>query len=180
MFRNRSTTHYDDPAVAQDAVVDRDETVRAGAVWNPAQMVALVIGGAAIVFGIVALARTGLDTDHWYTPVDRVLGFPHSPLLAVCEIGFGVLMVLSAIGPAGRPLMAMLSAIALAFGILIVVDAWASDINRWFGVLDRNGWLYIIVGAVGLVSALMLPTVHGRDVRHVHERRHFGRPHTAH
>jgi hypothetical protein len=190
MFRHRTTdvderdadaggVEHDDTSVDETNVVERDETFRRGRGWSPAQIVALAIGGAAIVFGVVALARTGLDTDNWYAPVESVLGFPHSPLLAICEIGFGVLMVFAAMSPTGRLLMAVLSAVALAFGIVIVSDAWASDIDRWFGVRDRNGWLFVIVGGVGLASALLLPTVRGRETREVHERRHLGQPTAA-
>jgi hypothetical protein len=176
MFGHRSRSVHDDEA----DVVEQEVTVRRGTAWSPAQIVGFVIGAAAVAFGVVALVRTGLDTDEWFSPVKTVLGFEHTPLLAVSEIGFGVLMLLSAMSPGGRPLMALLSAIALAFGIVVVADAWSGRIDRWFGVTDSNGWLYIVVGAIGLVAALMLPTVAGRERRHVTERRQVGGPHTAH
>jgi len=176
MFGHRARSVRDDEA----GVVEQEVVVRQGTAWSPAQIVGFVIGAAAIAFGVVALVRTGLDADEWFSPVETVLGFEHTQLLAVCEIGFGVLMLLSALSPAGRPLMALLSLIALAFGIVVVADAWAGRIDRWFGVTDGNGWLYIVVGGFGLVAALLLPTVAGHERRHVTERRDIGRPHTAH
>lgn len=176
MFGHRARSVRDDEA----DVVEQDVVVHHGTAWSPAQIVGFVIGAGAIAFGAVALVRTGLDTNEWFSPVKSVLGFDHTPLLAVSEIGFGVLMLLSAASPAGRPLMALLSAIALAFGIVVVADAWAGRIDRWFGVTDRNGWLFIVVGGVGLIAALMLPTVAGRERRQVTERREVGRPHAAH
>ena len=111
---------------------------------------------------------------------DRPLSLQVHPSRSLAEIGFGVLMVFSAMGPGGRPLMALLSAIALAFGIIVVADGWSSDFERWFAVSDSNGWIYVIAGAVGLLSAVMMPTVNGRERRSVRERRHFGRPHLTH
>jgi 4-hydroxybenzoate polyprenyltransferase len=172
-------TEQDRPTPSE-AVTDRQETRERVALWNPAQIVALVIGGSAIVVGVIALIRTGLNTDHWYTPVASVLGIEHTPVLALAQIGFGVLMVFSAMGPGGRPLMALLSAIALVFGILVVADAWSASFAHWFAVRDANGWVYVIAGAVGLLSATMMPTVYARDRSTVTERHQVGRPHTAH
>jgi hypothetical protein len=178
MFRHSTAER---PTQPEDTdVVEQHETRSRATAWSPAQIVALVIGGAAIVFGVVALARTGLNTDHWTTPVASVLGVEHTPVLALSEIVFGVLMVFSAMGPGGRPLMALLSVVALGFGILVVADAWSSSFSRWFAVSDTNGWLYVIVGALGLLSATTMPTVYRRERRTVNERRHLGRPHTAH
>ena len=178
MFRHRTTERSTQPD--DEGVVDQHETRSRAMAWSPAQIIALMIGGAAIVFGVVALARTGLNTDHWTTPVASVLGVEHTPVLALIEIGFGVLMVFSAMGPGGRPVMALLSAIALAFGILVVADAWSSSFARWFAVSDINGWLYVVVGAVGIVSATMMPTVYGHERRTVRDRRHVGRAHAVH
>ena len=189
MFRRRTTPSRGTPAASDTGtVVEHDETVYADSVperhgghaWSPAQIVAFVIGAAALAFGIVALVRTGLDFDDLTGPEDSVLDFVHTPLLAIAEIAFGALMLLAAFSPAGRVLMAFLGLVALAFGILIVADAWPARMHDWFAVEDRNGWLYIAVGAVSLVSALFLPTVHTGDRRQVADRRRIGGPHTAH
>jgi len=138
--------------------------------WSPAQIIGLIVGIGFTVLGIVAVARTGFTTDHIYTPHEVVWRLPHSPLLALCEIGFGVLLIIASVVPGGlRWLMALLGAISLAFGIVILVDA-TDNLNRWLGVTQyRSGWFFTIVGAVVLLAAILspvfLPRARGRDVR---------------
>jgi multisubunit Na+/H+ antiporter MnhB subunit len=132
-------------------------------IWSPAQAVALAIGVGSIVLGAVALTETGFSTSHLYEPFERVWTFGHTPLLAITELGFGVVMLLAALRPAaGRALMSLLSAGALGAGIIILADVWPRRLHDWFGVEHRNGWLYVIVGGAGLAFAIFMPTfVHG-------------------
>jgi MFS family permease len=153
--------HRDD---TETEIVEQDSRPR---LWSPAQLVALVIGVGFIVFGAVALTETGFSTSRLYEPVERVWTFDHTPLLAIVELGFGVVMLITALRPvAGRALMSLLSAGALGAGIIILADVWPRRLHDWFGVEHRNGWLYVIVGAVGLAFAIFMPTfVHrGRTV----------------
>ena len=140
--------------------VERESRSR---LWSPAQFVALTIGAGSIVLGAAALVETGFSTSHLYEPFERVWTFGHTPLLAISELGFGVLMVLVAIRPvSGRALMSLLTAGALGFGIVILADAWPRRLHNWFGVEHRNGWLFVIAGGVGLAFAIFAPTfVHG-------------------
>jgi Domain of unknown function (DUF4383)/Short repeat of unknown function (DUF308) len=152
----------DEPVIVRDeayeAVDDRPAVGAAAPPFSPAQLVALVVGIGFTVLGIAAVAQTGFDTDHIYTPVERVWSLSHSPLLGLIEIGFGVLMIAAAVVPGGaRELMGLLGACALAFGIVTLVDAAQDDLHGWLGVTDRSGWFYIIVGAVTLVAALLSP-----------------------
>jgi multisubunit Na+/H+ antiporter MnhB subunit len=127
--------------------------------WSPAQFAALAIGVASIVLGAAALVETGLSTSHLYEPFERVWTFGHTPLLAITELGFGVLMLITALRPvAGRAVMSLLTAGALGFGIVILADAWPRRLHDWFGVEHRNGWLYVIVGGAGLAFAIFAPT----------------------
>src|SRR5262245_12273494 len=114
---------------------------RPGHIWSPAQLVALVLGIAAIVFGAFALADTGLDLGHVDAPHGVTLGFHTTPLLALIEIAWGALMVIAALRPiAGRSLMVLLGAAATVFGALILFDAWQHRFHDWFGVHNDNGW----------------------------------------
>ena len=132
-------------------------------IWSPAQVVAVVVGIAAIVFGAFAIAKTGLDFDHLKTPHESFQGFHHTPLLALSEIVLGAVLVLAGLRPiAGRALMTLVGAATLGFGIVIVLDFWPHTLHDWFGVHDRNGWLYIIAGAVVLGATLFLPVVASR------------------
>jgi hypothetical protein len=132
--------------------------------------VALLVGAAAIVFGAVALADTGIHGDWLRSPHREVWSFHHTPLLAVIEIAFGVVLVVAAMSAGvSRTFMALLGALAVAFGVLILVDAWPARLHRWFGVHDRNAWLFVITGGIVLLAGLLLPTFHRPETRIVHE-----------
>src|SRR5207244_31797 len=85
--------------------------------WSPAQVVALAIGLFFAVLGGIALARTGLDLNDVHHP-HRIAGWGdwhHTPLLALIELGFGVLMMLAGALPgAWRGLMGLLGPVAPA------------------------------------------------------------------
>ncbi|MGH9048223.1 MAG: hypothetical protein ACRDY4_00660 [Acidimicrobiia bacterium] len=141
-------------------VVDDDVSTR-----NPARYVALVIGLAAVIFGAFALAETGFDPDHLRRPHESVATFHHTPLLALIEIGFGVLMLVAALGTFfGRTLMTVASLGALGLGVAAAADIWPTRLHNWLGVHDRNGWLFVAVGAIGLAAAVLLPVTRRRRV----------------
>lgn len=153
--RTRSTTTRNDGSYDEQVLVED----KPGRVWSPAQIVASVLGIAAIVFGALALIETGIDGS-LKRPHEELWSFHHTPLLALVEIGFGVVLLLAATSATfGRGVMAILGTGAAAFGILIVLDAWPNRLHRWLGVHDRNGWLFVIVGGVVLLSAFVLPTI---------------------
>ena len=136
-------------------------------IWSPRQLVAFVIGVAAIVLGAFAIARTGLDTGNLFHPHMKIATLEHTPLLALAELAFGVLMLLCAASPLmGRGLMELLSVCALGLGVVTVANFWHQRLYHWLGVQHRNGWLFVIAGAVGLAGALFLPTI-GRSRRMV-------------
>src|SRR5712692_3292733 len=137
--------------------------------WSPAQPVALALGGVAIAFGVIALTRTGLDLSHLTRGHGALLGFQHTPLLGVAEVGFGVLMLLAGIGPLiGRSIMTLLGAAATGLGIVVAAGWWSTKMTHWLGVTDRSGWLFIAVGGVALLVAFFAPvwTVGGPRVIH--------------
>src|SRR5262249_37708057 len=82
-----------------DAVVDDGEVVRPRPAWSPAQIIGLVIGLLYLIGGIAAIASTGFDTSHIYTPHKFVYHVAHSPLLALCEIVFGALLIIASVIP---------------------------------------------------------------------------------
>lgn len=151
-----------DADYVDDAPVVERESVAPMRPWSPAQIIGLIIGIGFTVLGIAAVARTGFDTSHIYSPHDVVWHLPHSPLLALIEIGFGVLLILSSLVPgASRPMMGLLGVISLVFGIVILVDAATSNLNHHFAVTHRSGWLFTIVGAVLLLTAMFAPVFFG-------------------
>jgi hypothetical protein len=133
-------------------------------VIRPWRIVAFVVASGSLALGIWALARTGLDLDHLFRPERRVLGLPHTPALALGEIAFGVVMVLAATSPiVGRLLMIVAGAAVAIGGVLVVTDTFERRIDRWTAANDTSGWLFIVVGALVVLAAAMLPTLASRD-----------------
>jgi len=160
------------PAVgSEDVVDDRPAVAATMPPWSPAQIVGLVAGIFFAVLGIAALVRTGFDTSHIYTPHDDVWSFGHSPLFAVIEIAYGALLIIASVVPGGlRGLMGLLGAAAVVFGIVIVAGDTPTRLHNWLGVTHRNGWLFVIAGAVIVLTALLAPVFvssRRREVRHV-------------
>jgi hypothetical protein len=160
---------YDAPVNREDVVEDRPMATAAMPAWSPAQIIGLVAGIGFTVLGIAAIVRTGFDTSHIYTPHTDVWTMPHSPLFGLIEIGYGVLLVIASVVPGGvRWLMGLLGAAGLAFGLVIVIGDTPTRLNNWLAVTHRNGWLYVIVGAVVLLAAIVSPVfVSGTRHRHV-------------
>jgi len=171
-MRGRRVVDADGYTEVPERAVSEVET----APWSPAQIVALAIGLFFAVLGGIALARTGLDLNDVHHP-HRIVGWGdwhHTPLLALIELGFGLLMLLAgAIPGAWRGAMAFLSTVAVGFGIFVVADAAPARLHTWLGVHHANGWLYIVVGAVGLAATMFSPVVwsRSRTARGVRHRR---------
>src|SRR5689334_10229898 len=129
---NRNTDVVDDRDVA--APVAADELVarrRSAVAWSPAQIISMIVGIGFIVLGVAAVAKTG--SSHLLTPRAVVWHLGHTPLLGWIEIAFGVLAVIAAVVPGGsRWLMGLLGAVALAAGIVVLVNAAPYHVHRWF------------------------------------------------
>jgi hypothetical protein len=137
----------------------RDTTVtthRRRRTKRPANVVAAVVGIGAIVLGVWALIKTGINTDHIFTPTKDVLGLPHTPTLALGEIAFGILLlVASALGAFGTFLIALAGAASFAFGVIVLSDSWSGRVHRWTAADHDSGWLFILVGAVFVLAAVL-------------------------
>ncbi len=139
-------------------------------IWSPAQIVAIGVGIASIIFGVLALNQTGLHIDDLTGTHDEFSGFHHTPLLGVLEVAFGLLLVFAGIRPIfGRSLMTLLGFAAFGLGLVIVADFWPARMHEWLGVHDRNGWLFLAAGAVLLLATFVLP-IFGGTRRVVEER----------
>ena len=132
-------------------------TRRRRRVVRPANVVAAVVGVLSIALGVWALIKTGLNTDHIFTPTKEVLGLPHTPTLALAEIGFGVLLLIAAAtGKFGAFVVAVLGVVSLVFGVIVVSDSWSGRIHRWTAASHDTGWMFILIGVV-LILAAVLP-----------------------
>ena len=132
---------------------------------RPAHVIAAVVGILSITLGVWALIKTGLNTDHIFTPTKKVLGLPHTPTLALAEIGFGILLLFAAAtGAFGTFLIAVLGVGSLAFGIIVLSDSWSDRVHRWTAADHDNGWLFILIGAVFILATTLPLLVSTRPV----------------
>src|SRR5207245_1306549 len=107
-----------------------------------------------------AIARTGLNPDHLYTPNASVATLHHTPLLALSELAFGALMVWAAFRPLlGRGLTAVLGLAVLGLGVVTIGNIWPARLHHWLGVSHRNGWLFVLVGGVSFLAAVFVPVL---------------------
>jgi len=163
-----TTDHYTEDRVAgSEQVIDERPTITATTPpWSPAQIVGIAVGIFFAVLGIAALVRTGFDTSHIYTPTVDVWTFGHSPLLAVIEIGYGVLLIAASVVPGGlRWLMGLLGAAAVVVGVVIVSGDTPARLQNWLAVTHRNGWLFVATGVVVLLAAIVSPVFVSRSRR---------------
>ncbi len=147
---------------ASYGVTERRASATTTRTWSVAQIVGLIVGIGYTALGIAAVVDTGFDTNHLDTPHHVVWSFAHSPLLGAIEIAFGVLMILASLIPGGaRVSLALLGAIALIFGIVVLAASNPNRLNDWLATTHRNGWLFLISGAVVLLTALFAPNFGG-------------------
>jgi hypothetical protein len=159
-MRRVTRTIANDDIVADDEVVRR-EVVRAP--WSPAQIVTLAIGAILTVMGGVALARTGLNFDPDAART-TVAGLEHTALLAVLELGTGLVLIGAASVPgAPRETMSVVGVILLLLGIIIAIEPGGTD--RALGTSSGHGWFWAVLGIILLVSAMVSPTIYDADRR---------------
>jgi lysylphosphatidylglycerol synthetase-like protein (DUF2156 family) len=172
--RRRGDSPYDGPDDGRTHARDRDELggqldseetvdVRENR-WDIGSALAVAAGIALIVFGAVALVRTGVNST-WYEPVEQVLGMDHTPLLGAVEIGAGVLLVLA--GMAGARMFAALVAAAIGVGATIV--AIEPDVVNPELAMERD-WA-IALAIAGFLVAFVLVASRERRRSHRVERR---------
>ena len=123
------------------------------------QLLTLLVGGALVVLGVLALIETGVDTP-LDQPVEDVLGYAHTPLLGIIEIGVGALLVLVSLRPGGRWFAAVLGLGLVLAGLLVLAELdWAVE---ELGVERDYAWIPIVAGLVVIVAALLTPRRHQR------------------
>jgi hypothetical protein len=138
---------------------------RARVPWGLWQLLALPVGIGLLMLGSMALARSGFDVNHVYSPHVGVGGLHHTPLLGMIEVVFGIVTIIAASIPGTlRSLLGLLGLIALGAGIVVLIWSGSAALHNRFGVHDYNGWVYVAAGALLLLASL-LPATRERRVR---------------
>jgi hypothetical protein len=142
-------------------VLERDEPVEVvrTRAFSIGQLLAVLVGAALVALGVVALVQTGIDTP-LNEPVEPVLGWDHTPWLGILEVAAGALLVIFALRPGGRWLVALVGAALVVGGVLIAGELdWTVE---ELGAEPSFGWVPIIAGALAILAALLTPRRHQR------------------
>jgi hypothetical protein len=125
------------------------------------QLMLLGIGIMLLVFGGLTLSQTGFEFGPEATH-SSVAGLHHTALMAIIDLGMG-LVLLSA--GARRRLdwgsVRLLGGISLAFGVVLLAEP--AVLHSWLGTHAASGWLFVIIGALMLVTAIVHPMVLGDE-----------------
>ncbi len=155
----REIHHFYDDGSPDDGGYEERRVVRRPA-WSPTQFVVLAVGLVLIVFGGVALARTGLH----YTAVPftriKVAGLGFTSMSATVTLVAGVIVACSCAGPAAARTAAWLFGVVfVAFGLVVALAPTAFS-NMW-GFSAANGVAITVCGAVLTVAAAVFPVLDG-------------------
>jgi hypothetical protein len=130
------------PWVQEETVTERG--------FSPGQILIVLAGVASLALGIVAVVRTGLDGS-LSQPVKPVLGWDHTALLGLFEIGAGVLMILGGLR-AGFRWFGGLVGLAVIVGGVLILGRLDWTVTR-LGAERNFGWVAIVIGAVAVIGA---------------------------
>ncbi len=128
-----------------------------GGMWTPAQLLALVLGVIFLVLGGVALLRGGVG-ETLFEPTVSVAGLGYTPLLAIIEIIFGLLLLSVGAFPGAADALVFLGVLELTFGLIIVIEPEAFQAS--LGAGRGHGWFYVITGGLAAFLSLGLPAVY--------------------
>ena len=121
---------------------------------RPGQILPILGGIFLAVLGMLVLVGSGMHWGHLASSTGDTLSFRQSGLLAIVELGFGIALVWVAGVPWFRRLPGIvLGAAAIAFGIALA--AWSGSLAGLFGGDAASGWLFIAVGVVTILGALI-------------------------
>lgn len=137
-----TVTHHH--GAVTDVTAERTWSERLG----PAQVIAFLVGVFFIVNGLIGVIRTGIE--EFPGPTTEVLGLSMTALLALLHIAYG-LIALTGMGSnlVARSIMGLLGAVAIIGGIVALSEP--VDAMGWS---DTNAIVYLITGAVALISML--------------------------
>jgi hypothetical protein len=123
--------------------------------WGLGSVVVVLAGAALAVLGVVAAGRTGVDGT-WYRPVAAVAGLRHTALLAVLEVGVGVLLVIAGLaGARGAAALVCITG-AMAAGVAAIEPELVADelaLESWWAVA-------LAAAGAGLAVVSMVPWPH--------------------
>jgi hypothetical protein len=126
-------------------------------VVSPGQVIAGVLGLVVAVIGIMAVSRGGIDGS-MNVPMVRTAGVDQSAMLGAVELGVGLLLILGALSYAARSLIVAVGVVMVLGGVF--VGAAGTTILRDLGTVHGTGWVIMVGGIIAIVAGSL-----GRMVR---------------
>ena len=163
IFRRRRVETAGTETAVEDAPVVEHETATIAQPFGMSQAIAMAVGIFLIVIGAVGLARTGIDSLR--APTTEVFGMSMTPLLAIIEVGVGILFLIAAIGRLlARDLDVFLGALMMAAGIIVLIQP--DVLQSWLGMNQTDGLAFLVAGGASILAAIATP-------RMIYARRHI-------
>lgn len=123
------------------------------------QLMLLGAGITLLVFGGLTLSQTGFEFGAEASQAS-VAGLHHTALMAIIDLGLGfVLVSAGSRSQLDWGSVRLLGGISLAFGVVLLAEP--AVLHTWLGTHAATGWLFVIMGAVMLVAAIVHPLVLG-------------------
>ena len=125
------------------------------------QLMCLGIGILLLVVGGLTLSQIGFEVGSDAARA-AVAGLRHTALMAVIDLGVGLVLVLA--GARSRldwGAVRLLGGISLAFGVVLLSEPPVLD--SWLGADAASGWLFVVIGSVMLVAAILHPLILGDE-----------------
>jgi hypothetical protein len=127
-------------------------TTRPAREYTWGQVLVLLAGAAALVFGIGAVALGGL-AGSVTAPVVEVFTFDHTPLLGLIELAVGAVLVLTGLVRGGRWIAGPVGVATVVGGALVFAEVeWA---QTELAADQPFGWVPVIVGSVAFLGAMV-------------------------
>ena len=120
-----------------DTPVGRTDAVTRAHRFSPGQVLGGAVGVVLVIFGIIAVTRTGIDS-HLNAPPTKIMGLTQSALIGLIELGAGLLLVLSAADIAFRGLMGGIGALLIVGGVFVWEAASVIIQVGWFKYTKRQ------------------------------------------
>lgn len=119
--------------------------------FGAAQIVAVIIGVILLSLGGIGLIRTGLHS--MTRPVISIGGLTMTPALVLLNLGIGALAVfLGASRLSAKRGLLVVGPLLIAAGIIGIVQS-----SNRIGLNENDGVLYLILGLVATLSAILTP-----------------------
>jgi hypothetical protein len=144
-------THHD----VVDTPQARTTEVARARHFSPGQLVTGAVGVVLVIFGIIAVTRTGVDGS-LNRPPTEILGLTHSAWVGFAELAAGLLLLVGSADAAFRGVAGVVGALMVVGGI--VVAAGTTKMLLQIGTERSTGWFFAVMGGIAILGS-MLPSL---------------------